>query len=80
MGPFSAGPLPEGDRVMNRYETFVVRVWIEDDGTDLNHGEIRHVSSGMGVRFRELREVLKFIQRFSASRASQGSQTKQADG
>lgn len=62
---------------MNRYETFVVRVWIEDDDTDFNHGEIRHVSSGMGMRFRELREVMKFIQRFSASRASQ---TKQADG
>lgn len=44
----------------HRYETFVVRLWIEDDG-GIEHGEIRHVRSNAARRFREIRHALSFI-------------------
>lgn len=53
---------------MSRYETFVIRLWMEDD-VGLDHGEVRHVGSGTGRRFRQVDEALEFV-RTVASRTS----------
>ncbi|MEO7665457.1 MAG: hypothetical protein ABIU97_00310 [Dehalococcoidia bacterium] len=47
---------------MSRYETFVIRVWVDDEAI-LDHGEIRHLGSGMGLRFLKIPEVIRFIER-----------------
>jgi hypothetical protein len=60
---------PEGARLRTarstgtstkRYETFVVRLWVEDEGK-VEHGEIRHVGSSASAHFRETARVLAFI-------------------
>jgi hypothetical protein len=42
------------------YETFVLRLWVEDDG-EIQHGEIRHVRSNAAKRFRKIDHALAFI-------------------
>jgi hypothetical protein len=55
---------------MGRYETFVLRIWIEDS-TAAGHGEIRHLASGIGLRLRHIEEAMKFIERFSSESAEE---------
>ncbi len=43
-----------------RYETFVIRLWVEDDAP-FEHGEIRHVNSNHGIRFRDIDRAFDFI-------------------
>ena len=43
-----------------RYETFVVRLWVETPG-NVEHGEIRHVGSNSFTRFREVAHAMTFI-------------------
>ena len=45
---------------MGRYETFVIRVWI-DKKQVVNHGEIRHPVSGAGRRFLRMEDAMAFI-------------------
>jgi hypothetical protein len=45
-----------------RYETFVVRLWVESEGA-VDHGEIRHVGSNSIGRFRDLDRALGFIRK-----------------
>jgi hypothetical protein len=54
---------------MGQYETFVVRLWIEDGG-EMAHGEIRHLTSGTGLRFRRLPQATKFIKELAGRRKS----------
>lgn len=58
---------------MGRYETFVIRLWAEEDG-GFEHGEIRHVTSDKGLRFRRVQDAFNFIQRFAAPRQSDNSE------
>ena len=46
---------------MSRYETFVIRLWIEDDSSG-GHGEVRHLASGKGMLFKKREEVTHFIE------------------
>lgn len=50
---------------MSRYETFVIRLWMEDE-VGLDHGEVRHVGSGAGRRFRQVHEALDFVRAIAA--------------
>ncbi|HET6614438.1 MAG TPA: hypothetical protein VFH62_01015 [Dehalococcoidia bacterium] len=50
---------------MSRYETFVIRVWVEDPA-EVNHGEIRHPLSGAGRRFVRMEEAMAFMDRYIA--------------
>ena len=45
---------------MSRYETFVIRLWIED-GSGLDHGEVTHLTSGRERRFLKIEQAMKFI-------------------
>ena len=45
---------------MSRYETFVIRVWI-DDQSSMNHGEVRHPLTGAGRRFVRMEDALSFM-------------------
>jgi hypothetical protein len=56
----------EQDGSANHYETFVVRLWVEH-GSEVRHGEVRHLTSGAAHRFREVSDALAFIER-TASR------------
>ena len=47
---------------MSGYETFVIRLWMETEG-GLDHGEVRHLSTGTGFRFRQVEQALEFVQR-----------------
>ena len=58
---------------MNRYETFVIRLWIENEHS-LDHGEIRHLTSGQSSRFQYVEDAFKFIGRFVAEPARTGSE------
>lgn len=51
---------------MSRYETFVIRVWIEKTAT-VNHGEIRHALTGTGRRFLRLEDAIAFIDQYIAA-------------
>ena len=42
-----------------RYETFVVRLWVDSDA-GFEHGEIRHIASNAQIRFRELARAVQF--------------------
>ena len=55
---------------MSRYETFIVRLWIGDDGA-LGHGELRHLPAGSGFRFRRVQQAFQFIEEI-ASRSDGG--------
>ncbi len=46
---------------MSRYETFLVRLWIGDDH-DVSHGEVKHLGSGTGSRFRKVSNATAFIE------------------
>ena len=50
---------------MSRYETFVIRLWVEDQA-EVNHGEIRHPLSGAGRRFVRLEDAMAFMDRYIA--------------
>ena len=50
---------------MSRYETFVMRVWV-DNSAVVDHGEIRHTRSGAGRRFLRMDEAMAFIDRYIA--------------
>lgn len=55
--------------------TFIVRFWWEWQGEDLDQamgwrGRIDHVQSGEGMAFREVRELLAFIECFVAPLSS----------
>ena len=50
---------------MSRYETFVIRVWVEDPA-EVSHGEIRHPLSGAGRRFVRMEEAMAFMDRHIA--------------
>jgi hypothetical protein len=42
------------------YETFVVRLWVKaHEGVE--HGEVRHLTSGAEMRFRDVRDAIEFI-------------------
>ena len=43
-----------------RYETFVIRLWVEEKGL-VEHGEIHHIGSNSTVRFRKIARALTFI-------------------
>lgn len=43
-----------------RYETFVIRIWVNVEHV-VAHGEIRHVASNRVGRFRDLEGALSFI-------------------
>ncbi|MBC7228304.1 MAG: hypothetical protein H5T61_13915 [Thermoflexales bacterium] len=63
--------------------TFVVRFWWERHGVDSDQtmdwrGRIEHVQSGEGVAFREVRELLAFIERFVAPLSSPPDEGVQA--
>jgi hypothetical protein len=58
---------------MSRYETFVIRLWMEDD-VGLDHGEVRHVGSGAGRRFRQMYEALDFVQAMAARESDNSTQ------
>lgn len=47
---------------MSRYETFVIRLWIEDE-SGLDHGEVSHLTTGTGLRFLQIEQALQFIQK-----------------
>lgn len=49
---------------MSRYETFVIRLWMNDQAS-LSHGEVRHLTTGTGLRFLRVEEALEFIQRIA---------------
>jgi hypothetical protein len=61
---------------MSHYETFVVRLWIEDSG-EMAHGEVRHLTSGTGLRFRHLPQATKFIKEIAERRESSPSKSSQ---
>ncbi len=51
--------------------TFVVRIWQEWRGDDVEQepgwrGRVEHVQSGEGMTFRDLRQLLAFMERFVA--------------
>lgn len=46
---------------MGRYETFVVRLWVEG-AQAINHGEVRRLPDGLPHRFRSLDEVTDYIE------------------
>jgi len=46
---------------LNRYETFVIRVWIGREPR-IDHGEIRHLATGQRVRFQQLRDAVTFME------------------
>jgi len=46
---------------VSRYETFVLRLWIED-GSAVRHGEVRHVATGKELRFLRIDQAIKFIE------------------
>ena len=50
---------------MSQYETFVIRLWMED-GAGLGHGEIRHLTTGKGMHFRQIQQAVEFIERIAA--------------
>jgi hypothetical protein len=56
---------------MSRYETFVVRLWVEDDEV-VAYGEVRHLTTSTGLRFRELDQAVRFINRMT-SRGNHGA-------
>jgi len=45
-----------------RYETFVLRLWVEAEGA-VDHGEIRHIGSNAIGRFRDLGRAFAFIRK-----------------
>lgn len=47
-----------------RYETFVIRLWIDSDA-GFEHGEIRHVASNAGLRFRRLGRAIVFMEKYA---------------
>ena len=53
---------------MRRYETFVIRIWI-DDNDEPDHGEVRHLRSGTGVRFKTPTRAAEFIEQFVGGKA-----------
>jgi hypothetical protein len=44
----------------SRYETFVIRLWIESDAV-VEHGEIRHIKSNHTAHFRDFDRAMKFM-------------------
>ena len=54
--------VPETRRA-DRYETFVVRLWIEE-GWGVRHGEISHLSSGTKSRIHHMRQAIDFMGKF----------------
>lgn len=44
----------------SRYETFVIRLWVNPDAV-VEYGEIRHIASNRSVRFRDIERALTFI-------------------
>lgn len=54
--------IERGDDVQCKYETFVIRLWIEGE-SQLRHGEIRHLPSGTEFRFQHVEEAVEFINR-----------------
>ncbi len=50
--------------INKRYETFVIRLWVDSDA-GFEHGEIRHVASHTGLRFRELGPAMHFMEKFA---------------
>jgi hypothetical protein len=44
----------------SRYETFVIRLWIEPEAV-VEHGEIRHIKSNHTVHFRDFDRAMKFM-------------------
>ena len=61
---------------MSHYETFVIRLWIEDGG-DMGHGEVRHLTSGTGFRFRRVQQAMNFIEEIAGRPEGQTPQTRQ---
>jgi len=61
----------EGLAGTKRYETFVIRVWVEEEGL-VEHGEIRHIGSSSAVRFREIERAVAFIRNVIGVRNRQG--------
>lgn len=44
----------------SRYETFVIRLWIEPNAV-VQHGEIRHIKSNHTAHFRDFDRAMKFM-------------------
>ena len=51
---------------MGHYSSFILRLWVETDGT-WRSGHIQHVASRSKRRFRTLDEMLSFISQFSVN-------------
>jgi hypothetical protein len=67
---------------MSRYETFLIRLWIGDDDA-MNHGEVKHLGSGTGSRFREVHNATAFIEetmRMQIADRKEARQDSQEDG
>lgn len=58
-----------------RYETFVVRLWVEVPG-NVEHGEIRHVGSNSFTRFREVAHAITFIRDVISGHETQDNLTE----
>ncbi len=56
---------------MSRYQTFVVRLWVDDEGA-MSHGEVRHLGSGAASRFREVHLLAEFIEQTISRRDELG--------
>ncbi len=51
---------------MGHYSSFILRLWVETDGT-WRSGHIQHVASRNKRRFRTLQEMLDFISQYSVN-------------
>jgi hypothetical protein len=72
-----------GDRrVEGNIQSFIVRIWYEEiDGEDsalVRRGSIEHVSSRKQLYFRDLEEILGFIEEPSGKRAGERSPTNRS--
>lgn len=45
----------------------MIRVWVESDD-HVDHGEISHVGSNAGLRFRDVEQAFRFMRRIIAGR------------
>jgi hypothetical protein len=54
---------------MSRYETFVIRVWI-DKAAEVDHGEIHHALSGSARRFIRMKDAIEFMDHYIRAKSS----------
>ena len=67
-----AGDRYQKGRHVSRYETFVIRLWIED-GHGLDHGEVTHLTSGRERRFLKVEQAMQFIREMAEKESESGA-------